>query len=170
MNKRFGAVALSLAIALGSAGSAQASTYGLHWANRTVYVYVDSNVSSRWYINYDIAQWSKAGGINVVRTYTYSKANIKVHQKDLPAPNAAETALSWSGSTLLGADITLDSTALGLSYCSRRHIATHELGHAIGLAHNTSSSTSIMFTGYTKTCSMYPNTYDYNDLRVLYPY
>ena len=153
-----------------AAPQADAVTYGLRWPTRTVYVYVDATVSSRWYVTKDLAQWSRAGGINVYRTSDPAKAQIRVHQRDLPSPNAAQTALAWSGSTLVGADITLDSTMVSSTYCSRRHTATHELGHALGLDHNTTSKTSIMFVGAGAVCSYVPNSYDYADVRAIYPF
>lgn len=146
---------------------AQAATYGVKWAASTVYVYVDPNVSAGWYISYDIATWT-GWGINVYRTLDKAKAQIRVHQRDLPSPRAAETALVWSGSTLISADVTLDVTALALPWCSRRHIATHEMGHAMGLAHNTSDRTSLMYVGSGGTCSMYLSYLDYSDMRSLY--
>lgn len=166
----FASLAASAALISVGAPDAHAVTYGLRWSDRTVYVYVDADVSPLWYIAQDAAQWSTAGGIDVFETSDPAKAQIRVHQRDLPSPNAGETALTWSGSTLTGADITLDSTMVGSTYCSMRHTATHELGHALGLDHNTTSATSLMFTGSGAVCSYVPNSYDYDDVRVLYPY
>lgn len=168
MKRRLAAVAAALGIALVAANPAAATPLGPKWDHRVVTVYVDYNVVV-WSINVALADWSKASGVDLVLTRSYANADVRVHQRDLPAPSAGETLVTYIGTRIIHAEVTLDTTAIGLAPCSRSHIAAHELGHALGLAHNTTDRASLLYVGTGAACTTHPSAYDYADLKAMYP-
>lgn len=151
--------------------AAHATAYGLAWAKSTVYVYVDRNVSGRWYVDRALGGWSGKGqGPRLVRTSSPSRASIFVHQRSIPGLNpVAKTQYRTSGWDITRIDITLDPDFVYRgSFDDRRYAASHEVGHALGLAHNHSSKSSLMYDRWPTYRKFYPNSYDVRDLESLY--
>lgn len=127
------------------------ATIGARWPRPTATVYVDlSNPVLRNAAESAISQWNRTGAFNFQQINDKSKADIIVMAINENSDNAAGLTNSTTNAMtgyLTHAEVQLNAGYLlnpSYGYSQQRVINTaeHELGHAIGLQHN--SGTSVM--------------------------
>lgn len=163
------ALALELIVAalIGRPGCAHAAQVApdAHWGNRTIYVV--NQAGPGWPVAGPIWEWNRTHVLNIVRVPACTGTGC------LTIYRGGCASSRYDGQTfplaihgyLVTANIHLCPRALGYSYAKRREIVLHELGHALGLQHDT-RSTSIMWPW---THVQYaPSSYDYALIARLY--
>ena len=159
----------------GFTSKVNATTQGVKWYSRPITYYASNQLSSTE-INALIsamAEWNSIGkgtffvyggklgnnriafdGVNIVGRDSWADTN-----------ELARTHVMASGGTkIIEADIVLNKNA-NFTNKEMKSIFMHELGHTLGLAHN-SILTSIMHDGYTGRTII--SDYDINDINTLY--
>jgi hypothetical protein len=169
------AAVLALTSAVAGAPPAHATTLGGKWPfnGQSLYLYYDYGGNHRYLGN--VYQ----GGVNWTNTPT------KVWVQRWPGVpyalqiNVQDVYLSdtWWGITYLDpcngctytfATIKLNQRTMDpLNDFMRTKVATHEFGHALGLAHPSGTATSVMNQGTLSYNT--PRQYDINDVNGLYP-
>lgn len=148
-----------------AAHAAQLAPDSARWGNRTVYVV--NHAGSGWPVAVATWEWNRGGVVHLVRVPSCTGTGC------LTISRGGCTQSNYDGQTfvvarhgyLLAANVSLCSRALGDSYAKRREIVIHELGHALGLNHDT-RTTSIMWPW---THAQYaPSAYDYRLVARLY--
>jgi hypothetical protein len=141
-------------------------------------VYFRDHTPARWPVSASVSKWHEAVGID---SYWISGGSScpgsGKHCVNVYSANYGATG--WKGSTSYQYDSSryfIDGTVkvqLNDYYSStadNRGTTCHELGHALGVGHNTSTSSCMYSTSISGTDPMYPNSSDYNLLRyVIYP-
>lgn len=138
-------------------------------------VYFLDHTSSSWPVSTSVSSWNQAQGIDsFYRWYTQGCPAGGVHC--VHVYSGAYGSTGWTGEASWGTDSTgdYDNTAnvtvkLNDSYpgtaSERRNTTCHELGHALGLNHNT-STTSCLYS--SRTSVLTPNADDYSLLPRIY--
>ncbi len=140
-------------------------------------VYMLDHTSSAWPVTAATNTWYQAQGIDAYyRWYTNGCPGGGRHCVNVY--NAYYGATGWAGLTTWGTDSTGDydnttnvtvklNDTYGGTAANHRNVACHELGHALGLAHNTSTGSCLY---YMQGTTLYPNSDDFNILPRMYGY
>ena len=130
--------------------------------------FLDSSTSS-WPVLASVTEWNRATGIDSFWRSGSTACPSGVHC--VTVANGAYGTTGWLGLTTWtpntqGPVSVKLNDSYTLTASERRTIACHELGHALSLNHN-SSTTSCLYSG--TYISLVPNTDDYNLLPKIYP-
>jgi hypothetical protein len=140
-------------------------------------VYFLDHTSSAWPVSAATVTWNKAQGIDsYYRWYTNGCPGGGRHCVNLY--NANYGATGWTGTTHWGVDSTgnYDNTTnvtvkfndyYGGTAAQHRNTTCHEMGHALGLAHNYSTASCLY---YARTSQQYPSSDDFGILPLIYGY
>ena len=151
---------------------AHANVMGLYWCDRSTVRVWDGTGQWRWKIAQAVHGWDNLGTkIRVYNTADPARAQIKVVHKELPWPNMAtsQIAFYWNGSRncIAGtAWVYLDPSFRYNANAGR--VSSHEIGHTLGLDHNTYSASSVMYVGANPVWLGHPNWYDDRELTRAY--
>lgn len=135
-------------------------------------VYFLDYTPSGYPVRESVAQWYRSPGIDAYyRWYTSGCPNTRVHcvpvmRGSLDSGVFGET--HWAAYAPQGpANVFISSTIGGTSQA--RKTVCHELGHALGLGHNTSTNSCMMQGQVSLGMSLYPSSQDFEVLNRLYP-
>jgi hypothetical protein len=132
-------------------------------------VYFLDSSSSAWPVVASVTEWNRATGIDSYWKSGTSACPTGVHC--VTVNNGAYGATGWLGLTswtpnTQGPVSVKLNDSYSLTAAERRTIACHELGHALSLNHNTSTSSCLYSGTYI---SLVPNADDYKLLPLIYP-
>lgn len=148
---------------------ASAETSGWKWPNPVVYVY-DGTSSAKWEVAEAASEWSKPrDSLTLVMTSDPAKANIVVYDvNELTAQN--DSALGAAYYPTSTGQCRIELVKFALNYDVADYTTLHEMGHCLGLAHNSKTvKNSVMNTSTTLYNTVNkPGAYDYRSLDVLY--
>lgn len=156
---------------------ANAQSEGIYWCNkRAVYVY-DGTGHYQWKVGWAAYAWNLQGArLRIYRTTNPATADIRVYEHYLYDGNLAETHIAYWPANTFGnyhacfagpINIWVDPRYRGIRNAGR--VSQHEIGHALGEAHNYTYQWSVMYSGNrTEYWSGYPNWYDAWQLREMY--
>lgn len=130
--------------------------------------FLDSSTSA-WPVVASVTEWNRATGIDSFWKSGSSACPSGVHC--VTVANGAYGATGWYGQTTWtpntqGPVAVKLNDSYTLTANEHRTVACHELGHALSLNHNTSTSSCLYSGTYI---SLVPNTDDYNILPKIYP-
>lgn len=140
-------------------------------------VYFLDHTSSAWPVTASTTNWNQAQGIDsYYRWYTNGCPGGGTHCVHVYNGNYGATG--WVGLTSWPYDSTgdFDNTTnvtiklndyYGGTAAQHRNTACHEMGHALGLDHNTSTGSCLY---YARTSTQYPNSDDFGILPLIYGY
>ncbi len=168
MNKLFPAIMIALCVAIGgTVGTTHAATHyvlgyssvdsgkGLEWGGSTAY-------ATEW--NSSIATWNARGKVTISADTMFTLQDLTVSDAYSPAASWAGVYTykgAWSAETLQFNTYYLDR----FSSAQKQNVATHELGHSLGLAHSTAGM--VMYK-YVSTVTAL-GAQDTGDYTYLYP-
>ena len=164
MRKKLLIIVGILALSIATMGTAYAANYVLgysavdgdeiRWGGSTTY-------STQW--NSGVSTWNALDPITIA-------ADTASTYEDLTISDTSKSSVTWAGqySNSSGADtIKFNSYYMsGYTSSKKQNVTTHELGHALGLAHSTSSN--IMYTYVATRTSL--GTQDKADYHYLWGY
>jgi len=180
MRKIFASIAVLAALiavaVFGQSTLASASTTSTvtAWPKSVIYVYdttagLKKSGQQVWPVKAAAAQWSRGGAVDVRYTSTGCPKNVQcvtVRQSELKDPTVGVTATSSVGSDIKSSSITLDTTFGSKNSAARRqNVVCHEMGHALGLKHQ--ATTSSCMNPYV-TSERYPDATDLKTLTTMY--
>lgn len=154
---------------------AHAEVFGGKWT-KDIKIYFESNTIATGPMGVAVLSWnSKLSEINApIRIYTVyssSEANVHVTTTDFYGQATAQ-AFNYPtefSSVFTGGQIIVNLNKFDfLSNSQRVAVATHELGHILGLAHTGGGQSSIMYEYITEKNLSFPTTYDKSQLDILY--
>lgn len=126
---------LTAAILL-AASPAQASTLGITWnhsSGHAPYVMVEDHTGWAWPVTAGVSKWSY--GLHY--GHCYNSQCVRVYEVNWGRNGVVgKTNILYSGTHFVSATIYLNDAYSYLSYSNRLQAATHELGHALGLGHD----------------------------------
>ena len=133
------AILAALTALLAVASPAAASVEGYTWkhtAGHWPVVYVENQTDGHWSLGDAVAGWGSGlrigscrSGAGCIRVTTPARGN------DAPL---GQSFIYAAGTTIVRVDIQLNRSDEGQPAAVRKVAAQHELGHALGLGHNTS--------------------------------
>lgn len=141
---------------LGGLSTASAATTSVAWAKDVVYVY-DTTASLKkadgspvWPVRAAAERWDDANPTDYRYTTKPCPTGaqcVVVRQSELAGSTVGSAATGRSGTTIVSADVVLDTTFGRKNGAVRRtNVVCHELGHALGLGHR--SGTGSCMTSY----------------------
>jgi hypothetical protein len=138
--------------------SASQTDVAFHWSRRTIYV--NDHTDGRWPVTAAAARWNAGGSvrINVGHWCRSGYPCVHVYARYASGPYVGQTPISAYYSKLTSADITMNSRFAGWSWTRRAGFITHEMGHALGLSHDSWAS-SVMYACISAGNSR-PTSYD----------
>jgi hypothetical protein len=147
-----------LMLLVATPASAAQSEGALHWSRRTIYV--NDHTFGRWPVTTAAARWNAGGSvrIHVGHSCRVGYPCVQVHARYSSGPQVGQTPISAYYSKLTSANITMNSRFAGWSWTRRAGFITHEMGHALGLSHD-SRGTSVMHAWIYASNSR-PTSYD----------
>ena len=170
--RRAFAAALAALLLVAVAAPAEAAPYGWRW-DQVVEVF-DATTDPAWRVAEAVAEWDAGrDGLTIVMTTDLASAEIVVREGELPTQivgggigGQAQLPPHPGGIATGVCRVTLSVWA---SSYFREHIASHELGHCIGLGHNDNWHVSIMApTVSGDQVRSEPGPHDYRDKRRVY--
>jgi len=188
MGRRFGVVAVLVAVFVGSATAAALadkpiiqSGHRLHWGDNEPnyprgYVYWLDQTGAAFPVYSSAIEWDKAGKLDAVYTTSSGSCPASHCASVLNAPLEAGcsppyglTDIPWSGPGhfTTGVRIRIDTQCSSRNAADRRELVCHEMGHSIGIDDRAASSTSCMRTG-NMVGRQLPIDDDYDTLRISY--
>lgn len=133
------AVAAGLGALLAGASSAGAAVEGYTWQHVTGHwpvVYVDNRTNQHWAVNTAVRAWGSGlrigkcrAGAGCIRVTSPSRGDSKP---------LGQSFIYASGATISRVDIQMNASDEAQPMTVRTVATEHELGHALGLAHDTS--------------------------------
>ena len=166
---------LTIISILGFSTTVNAATLGVKWNSVPITIYATNQLSNNEILNLQsaIAEWNSIGKGTLIK-YGGIKSGISNPRVDgintvgkfsMPSNDVARTnSQILNNVTIIESDITLNTNKI--SGKNLKSIFMHELGHALGLADNTYSISSIMYASYTGNTTI--SQYDINDINSLY--
>lgn len=147
--------------------------YGWKWGGQ-VQVFDGTPQPNNWRIAEAVQEWTK-GGINAVMTTDQSQAEIVITEEyDQCGYTGAGVVLgcSYLPASTNGIAFGVSTIHLTPGWNNRpmsEHVASHEIGHSIGLAHYYGNGRSIMKPEVNDSNYLTrPTAYDIRDVRFLY--
>lgn len=170
-----GAVLVSALLLTLAPMPANAHTFGGHFPHSTgSWVYLGWTSSGAYYDSAQAAtsNWHYTPTLLWVFPEAYATSEIDFYGYDYNATwwgYSVNHPCYGTGCTYTWADEQLNTGTLASETAfTRQKVATHEMGHGMGLAHNTDWwYTSIMKQGYLSYNT--PQNHDINDINALYP-
>ena len=170
-------IATSAMIWLGGIGTVDAATNFRSWPKDLVYVYdltagiKKSDGSPVWPVYAAAERWDNDNPVNfryTTKSCPRGSQCVTVRQSELPAPAAGTTTTVSVGDDIRSSKVVLDTTfGRTSSYSRRRNVVCHELGHALGLKHRSSSSSCLTSS---VTTQRHPDATDIKNLKIMYGY
>lgn len=117
------------------------------WPSTDINVYIDDGIRKQYKTAYKLAikNWNKANVIDFHIVKTKADANITLTQHNSTDDYSGITYTSTANDTLTDATVYFNDTKVQNSdLASLITIAEHELGHAIGLKHDTANKNTLM--------------------------
>ncbi|OKI41690.1 matrixin family metalloprotease [Micromonospora sp. CB01531] len=135
-------------------------------------VYFIDHSGSEWPVGRSVTKWNETSGIDsVYRTPSSGCPGGGIHCVHVYSGNygsgwtgQTSRTLNAAGTYYAGATVQLNTYYSGTEY-ERWNTACHELGHVLGLGHNTSTGSCVY--AY-RSSQRYPNTDDFNLLERYY--
>ncbi len=138
-------------------------------------VCAEDYTGSTWPVKDARLDWYQAPGIDLYYHYydgcSSSYHPVWVYEGNFGTEWYGQTSYVWTSSTHVyrsSATISLNNQVTPNTYSARRKVACHELGHALGVGHNTSTS-SCMVNGSNFATAQHPSSQDFTILTKLYP-
>lgn len=159
-------VTAALVTVLAGASSAGASTEGYTWrhtAGHWPVVYVEDHTDHYWSVTESVQAWGSGLRLGSCRAGA-GCIRITSPARGHAAP-FGETSIYAAGTTTTNVNIAMNASDEAQPATVRRVATEHELGHALGLAHDTSYH-GIM--GPTAFSYDYINTYERHELAAIY--
>lgn len=155
----------------GKGGASMAAFYNHRFDHPVVTVY-DGTTSTGWNVASALTQWSAASpNLTLVSTSDPATADIYVHENsDIAYAGVASYTTDNGGYRITHCDVTL-STYYAVNYPSvMHHDALHEIGHCLGLDHNTQDVKGSVMNKVVSvaTAVTKPSPYDLTNLRTAY--
>jgi hypothetical protein len=143
---------------VGTPASASQTDEAFHWSRRTIYV--NDQTGGRWPVIAAAARWNAGGSvrIHVGRSCRVGYPCVRVYSRYSSGPYVGQTPIAAYYSKLTWADITMNSRFARWSWTQHAGFITHEMGHALGLSHDSWAS-SVMFARIGASNSR-PTSYD----------
>lgn len=151
---------------------ANAETEGVKWCQNNITVY-DGTGHWQWEVQHAVYAWDLQGAkLQMHMTRDRATANIVVVEHYLPYPRIGQANLIWYGTSAGACFWPQISIYLSPTYRYGRNqerVTQHELGHAIGEAHNYRYPWSVMYAGTAREYwSGWPDWFDAWQLRQIY--
>jgi hypothetical protein len=165
--------ALSVAVAallllMGIPDPARATqVYGpFPWAKRTIYVNDNTGAYWRPIVTTAIRGWNHGGSVHLVHASSCRPGFPCVHVRSTywSSDVVGQTTMRWPGGVLTYARVVMNREYNRFPSYFRQAAMVHELGHAIGLFHETSTG-SVMWPATYRT---WPSAYDFGLVRRAY--
>lgn len=166
MKKTAITIIAALAAVLAGASAAGAATEGYTWrhtAGHWPLVYVENHTDYRWSVTDSVRAWGSGlrlgscrAGAGCIRITSPARGN---------AAPFGQSFIYATGTTLTKVDIELNASDEAQPWTVRKVATEHELGHALGLAHDTSYH-GVM--GPTAFGYDYINSYERKELAAIY--
>lgn len=151
-----------------------------HWANNGhahPQVYFVDHTGSAWPVDQATYTWNQAQGIDSLYTWGSCPGYGGTHCVNVNDANYGATG--WVGLTTyqLGSNnnfvdgkvfVRLNDYPYGVNAAGHRQAACHEQGHALGMGHNTSTSSCLYFQITNATGSQRPNNDDFSLIAGVY--
>lgn len=159
-----------------SGQTAKANTYGGKW-KKNIKIYIPPNSTVTGPMGTAVNSWNSKlsnvySNITIWKVYTPSEANVIVTPMNSMGEVLGQAYIypSEFSSSYTGGKILINLNKFNqLSASEKTTIATHELGHILGLAHTTSGNYSIMVANIADISPIiYPTSYDKAQLGLLY--
>lgn len=181
MRKLFASIAVLVAVLVaGVVGPSSFATAApavslVSWPQNVVYVYdttaavKKADGTQTWPVKAAAARWSKGNPVDIRYTSTGCPANVQcvtIRQSELADPTVGLTTTTTGGGVIKTSNVTLDTTFGRKNSAARRqNVVCHEMGHALGLKHQ--ATTSSCMNSYV-TSERYPNATDIKNLKTMY--
>jgi hypothetical protein len=136
----------------------------VHWPRRTIYVV--NHLPSKWPVAAAFDAWDRGGSVRLPRSRERHLGYPVLHlyaSSDMPRDWGGKTVRRATDGVITYARVYMNTYVPDWAdWYQRRAWLTHEIGHALGLNHDTRRS-SVMATGVTGLA--YPTAYDLTLLR-----
>jgi hypothetical protein len=157
-----------------STGSANASLEAWRWSASTVCV-VNNTYSSYWPVATVIYRYDKSADLHVVLDDDCSSYSQKIWvSRYSQADGRCGVTTVWKDQyeRLLYARVQLNTRYPSClsSGIRRAHVLSHEIGHAVGLAHTTRNDSVMSVSNWSYDNVPYPTSYDYAEIERRYPW
>ena len=136
-------------------------------------VCAEDYTGTSWPVHDAQAEWYKAAGIDLYYHYfdgcSSSYHPVWVYEGNFGTDWYAQTYYVFTSSSHVyrkSATISLNNQITPKTYGARRSVACHELGHALGLGHNTSTASCMVDGPYFP---QHPTSQDFTILTKVYP-